>query len=42
MLTQEEIDYMRYVDGLGEDKNHTSSQATIAGVGKQSKLSNYK
>ena len=25
VLTQEELDYMRYVDSLGEDKNHTSS-----------------
>jgi hypothetical protein len=37
VLTQEELDYMRYVEGLGEDKNHTSSQVTI---GKQSKMSN--
>ena len=29
VLTQEELDYMRYVDGLGEDKNHISSHVTI-------------
>jgi hypothetical protein len=28
---------MRYVDGLGEDKNHTSSQVAFE---KQSKMSN--
>ena len=25
VVTQEEIDYIRYVDSLGEDKNHTGS-----------------
>lgn len=25
VVTQEEIDYIRYVDSLGEDKNHAGS-----------------
>ena len=29
VLTQEELDYIRYVDSLGEDKNHTSSQVGV-------------
>ncbi len=29
VITQEELDYMRYVDGMNEDKNHTASQTTI-------------
>ena len=37
VVTQEELDFMRYVEGPGEDKNHTNSQVNI---GKQSKLSN--